>query len=136
MELAKVANAELGWAVLDHIDANPKLWRQSLFLGNTDCGTVACYAGWAVILSGYQPVFPDPARRIFLDGIESGQVAPPGDSGDNPNNFFDVGGLAEELLGITAVEADDLFRGDNTREDLGRFVAEIFGPRPTPHQGG
>ena len=38
---------------------------------------------------------------------------------------------AAELLGINRWdEGDDLFDICNTREALGRLVAEIFGPRP------
>lgn len=31
------------------------LWNQSEFFAETDCGTVRCFAGWAVTLAGHTP---------------------------------------------------------------------------------
>jgi hypothetical protein len=105
-------NAELAYRVLDHIDAHPETWDQSVW----DCGTVACFAGWAVRLSGGtsadDPDSPDytPRQAARLLGFDD----------------------REEMDAITdaAGETDWLFACNNTREDLGRMVAEIFGPRP------
>jgi len=115
---APTPNAELAYRALDHIDAHPESWDQRTW----GCGTVACFAGWAVILSG---------GVLDADGYDSNVVAGP-----------------EELVGMTVEaaanrllqanvwaersdgEVDWLFSADNTREDLGSLVAEIFGPRP------
>jgi hypothetical protein len=113
-------NAALAYAVLDQIDAHPETWNQ----GTWDCGTAACFAGWAVRLSG----------GISSDRGDSSRVV------DGPAELIGVpiDVAAERLLGVSPwtpstvypAEEDWLFSAGNDREDLGRIVAEIFGPRP------
>lgn len=114
-------NAELAWRVIDHIDAHPELWQQGQWIANAECGTVACFAGWACLLSGEKPQAEGDLLGIML---RSGLPIPD---------------KAEELLQASRfvtsrvdgeLEDEDLFHEYNTREDLGRLVAEIFGPRP------
>lgn len=111
-------NAELAYKVLDHIDADPKSWDQGLWVRKTDCGTVACFAGWAVLLSG--------ATVEEFDGEIT----------DGPAELIglDVPTAADRLLGIspnTLPEGSiDPYDGLLRRGDLGEIVAEIFGPRP------
>jgi hypothetical protein len=105
-------NAELAYAVLDQIDAHPETWNQATW----DCGTSACIAGWAVRLSGGRSEERFPVT-VVVDG-------PPEIVG------LEVGEAAMVLLGSDCLTADDLFDSGNTRADLGRLVAEIFGPRP------
>lgn len=108
-------NAELAYRVLDQIDAHPETWNQGIW----DCGTAACFAGWAVRLSGGTSAKNDSLDTIVVDG-------PAGIIG------MEVPDAAEHLLGDICRNGDDedLFDGSNTREDLGRLVEEIFGPRP------
>lgn len=110
-------NAELAYRVLDHIDAHPASWNQSEWV----CGSAACFAGWAVKLSG----------GVMVESTDADVIEGPAEL---------VGKTAERaayrVLGITEAQAgwplsaEWLFDGDNTREDLGRLVAGIFGPRP------
>lgn len=121
-------NAELAYAVLDHIDANPKQWNQAEWWIQTDCGTAACFAGWAVALAGHKVASRETYGYDAIDGDE--------------NTFISTVaardlGLTEECTcteGCGRQVADDnaarLFYGSNTRKDLGGLVAEIFGPRP------
>lgn len=111
-------NAELAYRVLDQIDAHPEAWDQTTW----QCGTSACFAGWAVRLSGgvMENVHGRTWDVIVADGL--GEL-----------NGMDADEAAERLLGVRMPwrePEDDLFAQDNTREDLGRLVAEIFGPRP------
>lgn len=110
-------NAELAYRILDRIDADPRSWRQDVW----DCGTAACFAGWAVRLSG---------------GTSSDDLVTEG-----PAELVGraVGAAAHTVLGIDEDTAwslfdrgtgDWLFSPDLDREGLGRTVAEIFGPRP------
>lgn len=120
-------NAELAWRVLDHIDAHSEQHNQSLWMMNAPCGTVACLAGWACLLSGDRPVEDE-------DGDIDHEVWVGGD-------IRGVGERAAELLGIPHQPlrqlpyGHELFNPLNSREDLGRLVAEIFGPRPEPVLG-
>lgn len=111
-------NAELAYRVLDHIDANPSEWDQT----NWQCGSAACFAGWAVRLSGgvMENVDGKTWSVIVSDGL-----------GDL--NGLDVDIAADLLLGIEMLYADpdvDLYLETNTREDLDRLVEHHFGPRP------
>jgi hypothetical protein len=118
-------NAELAYKILDQIDAHPETWNQ----GTWDCGTAACFAGWAVRLSGG---ISDP------DGYDSNVV-------DGPAYLIGmtVDEAAREVLGssgwtpstVDPDEEDWLFSAGNDRADLGRLVAEIFGPRPVMSTG-
>lgn len=116
-------NADLMYQVIDQIDAHPELWDQGYWFTVTDCGTAACVAGWACLLSGDKP-FPLLQK---LEDLPVGELV----------SYVDVKGWqvwardrAQKLLGITDGQADALFNAENTREDLGRLVPEIFGPRP------
>lgn len=108
-------NAELAYRVLDHIDAHPEQWDQGHWVAEAECGTVGCFAGWAVMLSGYMvndegTVIGSLGRVTKLDGQH-------------------IEDAANVLLGI-----DDntvyLYDGLLKRDELGQRVAEIFGPRP------
>lgn len=115
-------NAELAYKTLDLINANPahfdmERWVDAHFpVGLSDltaeaCGTTACFAGWAVALSGYK-----------VDGI--GDVY-------NAEGFrvnYDIQGFAADLLGIETEEAEDLFYVAN--DEIAAAVEEYFGPRP------
>jgi hypothetical protein len=110
-------NAELAWRVLDHIDAHPESWDQGLWW----CDTSGCFAGWTCTLSGERPI----DGGYDIDHVPNGTSVPE---------------RAAQLLGFKDREDLDaageavgdawLFCGDNDREDLGKYVEAIFGPRP------
>ena len=60
---ASAPNAELAYRVLDHIDANPQQWDQGRWIGQAECGTVACFASsllfclWIVSANGLAPAW-------------------------------------------------------------------------------
>lgn len=115
----RVPNAALAYAVLDHIDAHPEEWNQAVWFRRPQvgCGTTACFAGWTSLLSGDEPDWAHAYQRQ-TDGVIS-----------DGRSLYIVG-RAMGLLGIDDHQADALFYGANTREDLGRLVAQIFGHRP------
>src|SRR3954465_6086495 len=133
-------NAELAYRVLDHIDADPASWDQGRWIKKTDCGTVACFAGWAVQLAGGKVEF----GRWGWEGIElDGRVYTRRwtDFADialralNIGDYF-VRGVPCPDCGVANCEDEDhevpeLFYAANTREELGEYVEAIFGPRPT-----
>lgn len=113
-------NAELAYKVLDAVNAHRKSFDMSDWwdgpaervtlndLLDEKCGTTACFAGWAIALSGY-----DLGGGVHLDG---------------EHVSYSYGKFAEKLLGLDEDEAGELFFGDGS--DIDEVVAEIFGPRP------
>jgi hypothetical protein len=121
-------NAELAYRVLDQIDAHPEQWDQSRWWRPSPaCGTGGCFAGWAVQLSGGHMERDEFAYIVVKSGL-----------GELDGRYVPVAAAA--LLGLPMDEAESeaeaenlpLFHESNDREDLGRLVAEIFGPRPGP----
>ncbi len=117
---APTPNAELAYRILDQIDADPESWRQSYWFTLTDCGTAGCLAGWACMLSG--------DKASPYGDLTVGDTFAFVETADGQRVHAED--RAMELLGIELDDAYRLFSDTNTREDLGRLVAEIFGPRP------
>jgi hypothetical protein len=121
-------NAELAYRVLDHIDAHPEQWNQGRWIGKSECQTVGCFAGWAVLLSGAEPI------DFGSDWMDNGLTYTTGVEFEGES--WTVSQLAQRLLRADRWldegydDERDLFDGDNTREVLGHLVAEIFGLRP------
>jgi hypothetical protein len=122
-------NAELAYRVLDHIDAHPEQHNQAVFLrtpgGMADeveaitpevvaqhCGTTACFAGWAALLSGLE-----------LDRFSGDAILPDGLTRD-------IELTARDLLNLTPPQSDELFYAAQHIDEVRATVAEIFGPRP------
>ncbi len=122
--------AHRAYAVLDFVMANPDMHDQGLWVaddGEDDfengtiidrryveqhCGTTACFAGWAVLLSG---------RAIDADNCVI--------TGTDPLAGLYVPHAAAELLRLSEVDADDLFLF-SSRADLPAAIRRIYGPRP------
>ena len=111
-------NVELAYRVLDHIDANPGSWKQDKWW----CGTGGCLAGWTCALSGETP---NPGGWD-LDRTPNGTHVP--ERAAQLLGFLDREDL--DAAGEAAGKDAWLFYSENTREDLGQYVAAIFGPRP------
>jgi hypothetical protein len=126
---APTPNAELAYRVWDHILANPDQHASDVWIyrGDPECGTAACVAGWACLLSGDEPVY------TFADEDEANTV-------EFDGNTDRVARRAAALLGIECDEDDvyghPLFHVGNSVTVIGRLVAEIFGPRPTSYGTG
>lgn len=90
-----------------------RLWRQTVWAVEEDCGTACCIAGYAV-----------------LAGIPGVTVVPPTILSGNlglrvhgaPMDWYEAGQAA---LGLDFDEADELFNDYNTAEDLRRIAARI-----------
>lgn len=92
-------NTELAYRVLDHIKQHPMQWDQGNWVGKNECGATACFAGWCVVLTHGEWK------------LSSGEVYIPDE--------------AQELLDLSDMEADNLFDGNNSFEDLRNWV-EFF----------
>ncbi len=83
-------------------------WDQSTWASRTGCGTVCCVAGKTALLNGWKPEFENGADYtiIFAKG---GRTWP-------------VDDIAQDVLGLTDEEADDLFEGVNSVEQIERLI--------------
>ena len=114
--------------VLEHIDAHPEEWDQTLWGTNhafvneygqvtydlqrdaTACHTACCIAGWAIMIDGtYKVGFPA-GGMVVEDAMR------------------DPGQVARELLGITRDEASILFNGGNSRKQV-QLAAQLIASR-------
>lgn len=106
-------NVELLERVMQHIDDHPAQHDQEVWLD--ECGTAACFAGWACLLSGWQVGAVDnsmtiPTATVFSpDGLQE----------------LGVGTTARDLLGLTTDEAAQLFNSMNTRDELRLMVKDL-----------
>jgi hypothetical protein len=89
-------NVELLQRTMQYIKDHPERHKQSRFI--TECGTAACYAGWAALLSGWS------VQRIL-----SGPM------------YYE----GAELLGLTHWEAETLFDSGNTVPMLELMVKDL-----------
>jgi hypothetical protein len=110
------------YEVLDFIEAHPEKLRMSAWIYNgshvplmgydkaraiSECGTAACFAGWAALLAGRTFV-----GYGLLDGDEW------------------VFEYSADLLGLDGEEEDRLFWWAKDLDEVREVVAEIYGPRP------
>jgi hypothetical protein len=111
-----MANIEKLRAVLAKIEADPTLWDQAFWIKRTDCGTAGCFAGWACMLDGAKPI----GLRHWDEGVEQAAEVI-----TSAGVVQDVDSAAAEILDLTEPEADILFYGDNTLDDLRAYVDAI-----------
>lgn len=109
-------NLDLLRRVLKQIDEHPETWYQDAYAKRTECGTVFCIAGHAVVLSGLSVDFDDrrcPGNTCWSDVTENGDSIP---------------GVAQELLGLTNEESDELFSAGEDRAEI-QWLAEQIAAR-------
>ena len=94
-------NKELIERTMQHIVDHPEEHDQRTWISNA-CGTVACFAGWALLLDDVE------ARDVLAWSWEFTGVA------------------AAEHLGLTIDEAGVLFRGKNSRDMLQLMVKDLI----------
>lgn len=129
-----MANVELLRETMDYIKNNPQKWRQdswyawvneagqieygviSLDMEEVNsCGSAFCFAGHAALKSG----FPAPPRENHRQWTKAEEV-------DGYTQNVHVDEFAREKLGLTWEQAEVLFSGDNTLEDLEKIVDAII----------
>lgn len=129
-------NAELADEVLAVIAAMPKLWQQDEWAvsdkcptGEADileeawsCGTAMCFAGWAVAL-GHELEWFD--QDGYCSAAPSGEAEVVDYYWGERLSGMSVPSAATYLLGINFDEADNLFDGKNSLDDLERKVAML-----------
>lgn len=113
-------NVGLLEATMTQIVDHPELHDQSWFFAKGDCGTAACFAGWACLLSGLQEVFSAPDIWISNATVNVSAVVkmPDGSLGSAADE-------AQSLLGITRDESHTLFDVGNTRRMLELMTKDL-----------
>lgn len=123
---APTPNAELAYKVLDAVNAHRNAFNMFNWWDGPDekvtlkdlteekCGTAACFAGWAIALSGCD-----------LGG---------GISRDGEYVSYSYRSFAQTLLRLNGDQADELFFGDGS--DIEEVIFQIFGPRPASYGTG
>jgi hypothetical protein len=101
-------NIELLERTMQHINDHPESHKQSWWFAPGECGTAACFAGWAWMLAGNEPV------KILLDRNHS-----------NRNDVWEFREDVRKLLGLTEDEADTLFSAVNSRQALQLMVKDL-----------
>lgn len=98
-------NVALIELVMQQIKDHPELHDQGPFFSENECGTAACFGGWACLLSGYN----------HIDGMVL-----------SPSGFISAPAkVAMNLLGITFPEATTLFSPANSRGMLELMVKDL-----------
>lgn len=118
---------ELLIAVRDQIRDHPETHNQWTWGRRNSCGTVACVAGWTVLLGGGDVEWWDSGNEVVPDGPTSD-----GPSWLHPDEdaaiYRPISVQARELLGLGADEAKWLFHEcrsyDEVLDTLGRLIAE------------
>jgi hypothetical protein len=109
-------NRELLIKVVDHA-LSAENWEQSVWFTNTAatmCGTAMCVAGFAAIeFAGWKPVIPHPnaSSSYLVNKAEEVQS---------------IREVAQDFLGLTVDEANDLFHSINNERDVRRITEAIL----------
>jgi len=89
------------------------------------CGTAACIAGWACLLSGARPRWyanSYPAENVAIVSVDNRNV-------EYKGRIHTVNDLAHRLLGMAVLSPEtrsDLFDGKNTKDEVYRISAEYL----------
>lgn len=89
-------NMELVEQVLQRIEDDPAHWDQGFFVGDSECGTTFCFAGFALLIAG-RLENSWPRMRIKAEFVDSFTCA----------THFET--PAKNLLGFTDEMADEIF---------------------------
>lgn len=111
-------NADRLRAVLDHIKAHPEQHLQETWGRRTECGTVACFAGWTVLL--FKPGIAERfAAAPMRESILFPELLSPR---ADLNEITDVSSTARNLLGLNIDQASTLFHAENTAGQLETMI--------------
>lgn len=124
--MANVAKLE---ETLDYIRMNREQHNQRGWALKTECGTTMCFAGWAVVLAGYEfiwsgtpAIFSEPgATPVEVAEEHAERCIVPGV--DSPIRVYP---LALLLLDLDTNQADALFFQAKTFDDVERTVKDLI----------
>lgn len=114
----RTLDVELLQRTMAHIEAHPEQHNQYEWVAtDPDCGTAACFAGWAAILKFGESVIHD-------DGLPHFKLPAPYDR-DASGVPRAMSEQAAALLGLTLDQAHTLFDAGNSREALRLMVNDL-----------
>lgn len=113
MTWTPIKNWPLLWKTYDHIVAHPEEWDQTEYATKRTCGTAACFAGTAVLIAEPTATFVWQA-----DGDENFVASIAVVDGEKRA----IATVAAEHLGLDPWEADVLFDGHNSLEEITRIL--------------
>lgn len=99
--------------VLEHITAHPEEHQQGWWGEKTSCGTAYCVAGHVAVMTGHEIQW-----ELDCDDVSAYRASRTQDG----RQIMDV---AREALGLTLVQAQDLFAGDNSRSNLWHLASQM-----------
>jgi len=119
-------NVQLLDQTLAHIETHPREWDQATWR----CGTTYCFAGRAVVIAGSRWVkrsdrYDYESEFLLADDDDRAWAATASGLSCDANETIHVADRARRLLGLTEEQADDLFAGPNTLDDLRAMVADL-----------
>jgi hypothetical protein len=103
------------WTVLPHPDSEEVVVENNVLSNIYECGAKACLAGWTVLNS------PNYHVRQFTLSADYSFFGLTNNSG----TLVIVTQAAIEILGLTMIEAVELFNGNNSLYDLWRIANRI-----------
>lgn len=110
---------------LEHITAHPERWNQSTWGKQTECGTVACLAGNAVIHNyPVESLIWQTRKFVKYDGTRMETLTAL--DGVTINCLpYSVHEVARDLFGLTEDQAGAMFSATNTLSDLWEYANQI-----------
>lgn len=125
----------VAWVAGEHAKLQlglPSEWYQGAWLKRANtlatteggCGTACCFAGKVAIADGGVPVVNELGDWDRMrEGMDTGRVVFPD---LDPEKEVSVSEYARDVLGLTERQADRLFAGSNTYEDIVAVVRDIL----------
>jgi hypothetical protein len=108
-------NRELLERTMQYIEDHPEEHYQGMWFMKTECGTTACFAGWACLLSGLTPDF---TQRPYNFTDRSSYYVKDDERWVKP--------IATELLGVSEDDAEILFHSANSLDELKLMVKDLL----------
>jgi hypothetical protein len=126
-----MVNTGLLRRTLAHIEQHPDEWNQGTWATRSGCRTAYCFAGWAVVLSGYEARFHDDVDisrdHDYADYVQTPDARLCELSGvPYDDNWVTINDAARGLLGLSESQADRLFTGVNGLAELRKIVAGLI----------
>lgn len=127
MNAEQLALAEV---VLEQVTRHPETHDQGSYgMKGYECGTVACIAGWTVILSptpGVEPVWRGRPGEEHVSGVFMPAEYDTYEYGAYEDGAWMTQTAAQALLGLDDTDAVDLFDGGTTEADAAELLQRII----------